>query len=157
MNRIAGRAGITLLLVLALLAGLVFFLFEYVVTAGDWVIFSGSPHVYNGGNIGCGAVTDRDGTMLLDLNASRLHAPEKRNDTVVLGTIGYAPPEQFGISQSDATADVYALGVLLNVLLTGCHPSERLARGRAGKLVLKCTQIDPKHRFPSVEKLLQAL
>ena len=102
-------------------------------------------------------VSDDGRAMLLDLNASRLHAPEKRNDTVVLGTIGYAPPEQFGISQSDATADVYALGVLLNVLLTGCHPSERLARGRAGKLVLKCTQIDPKHRFPSVEKLLQAL
>lgn len=95
--------------------------------------------------------------MLLDLNASRLHVPEKRTDTAVLGTIGYAPPEQFGISQSDATADVYAIGVLLNVLLTGCHPSEKLARGRAGKLVLKCTQIAPKHRFSSVEKLLKAL
>lgn len=78
MNRIAGRAGITLLLVLALLAGLVFFLFEYVVTAGDWVIFSGSPHVYNGGNIGCGAVTDRDGTMLLDLNGQRTYAQEEQ-------------------------------------------------------------------------------
>lgn len=102
-------------------------------------------------------ITDDGRIMLLDLNASREHSPEKRTDTVMLGTIGYAPPEQFGISQSDATADVYAMGVLFNVLLTGCHPSERLARGRAGKLVLKCTQIDPKHRFSSVEKLLKAL
>ena len=92
-------------------------------------------------------ITDDGRAVLLDLNASRVHCSEKSNDTTVLGTIGYAPPEQFGISQSDATADVYALGVLLNVLLTGCHPSERLARGRAGKLVLKCTQIDPKLRF----------
>lgn len=78
MNRIAGRAGITLLLVLALLAGLVFFLFEYTVEAGDWVIFSGSPHVYNGGNIGCGSVLDREGTLLLDLNGQRTYAQEEQ-------------------------------------------------------------------------------
>ena len=84
MNRIAGRATITLLLVLVLLAGLVFFLFEYVTEAGDWVIFSGSPHVYHGGNIGCGLVTDRDGTMLLDLNGQRTYAQEElvRRSTV---------------------------------------------------------------------------
>ncbi len=102
-------------------------------------------------------ISDDGRVVLLDLNASRFHTSEKRSDTVVLGTIGYAPPEQFGISQSGVTADVYALGVLLNVLLTGCHPSEQLARGRAGKLVLKCTQIDPKHRFPSAKKMLEAL
>lgn len=84
MNRIAGRAGITLLLVAVLLAGLVFFLFEYVTEADDWVIFSGSPHVYHGGNIGCGQVTDRDGTMLLDLNGQRTYAQEEllRRSTV---------------------------------------------------------------------------
>ena len=30
-------------------------------------------------------------------------------DTVVLGTIGYASPEQYGISQSDSKADIYAV------------------------------------------------
>lgn len=84
MNRIAGRAGICLLLVLALLSGLVFFLVEYAVEAGDWVIFPGSPHVYNGGNIGCGIVTDRDGVLLLDLNGQRTYAEaeEIRKSTV---------------------------------------------------------------------------
>lgn len=84
MNRIAGRAGITLLLVLVLLAGLTFFVVEYAVEAGDWVIFSGSPHVYNGGNIGCGAVTDRDGTLLLDMNGARTYSSveEVRKATV---------------------------------------------------------------------------
>lgn len=84
MNRIAGRAGITMLLVLALLAGLVFFLVEYAVEAGDWVIFPGSPHVYNGGNIGCGKVTDREGVLLLDLNDQRTYAEaeEVRRSTV---------------------------------------------------------------------------
>lgn len=67
MNRVATRAGITLLLVIALLAGLVFFICEYVAQAGQWVVFPGSPHVYNGGNIGCGVITDREGLLLLDL------------------------------------------------------------------------------------------
>ena len=84
MNRVAGRAVITLFLVLVLLAGLVFFLMEYTVEAGDWVVFSGSPHLYNGGNIGCGAVTDRNGTLLLEMNGQRVYASaeEVRKATV---------------------------------------------------------------------------
>ncbi len=95
--------------------------------------------------------------VLVDLNASRVYALNKNIDTVVLGTVGYASPEQFGISQSDEKSDIYAVGVLLNVMLTGKHPSETLAKGKAGKIVLKCTQIDPKSRFKSVEKLIEAL
>ena len=76
MNRIAGRAGILLLLVLVLLAGFSFFVAEYVTRAHDWVIFPGSPHVYNGGNIGCGTVTDRDGTLLLDMNGERVYTED---------------------------------------------------------------------------------
>lgn len=84
MNRVAGRAGITILLVLILLAGMVFFLAEYVVKAGDWVIFPGSPHVYNGGNIGCGTVIDRNDVLLLDMNGQRRYASleEIRQSTV---------------------------------------------------------------------------
>ena len=74
MNRIASRAMILFLLVLLLLSGFVFFLAEYLIKADDWVIFPGSPHVYNGGNIGCGVVTDKDGVLLLDLNESRRYS-----------------------------------------------------------------------------------
>ncbi len=74
MNRIAGRASITLLLVLLLLAGFVFFICEFIFEAENWVITAGSPHVYNADNIGCGVVTDRDGTFLLDMNGQRTYA-----------------------------------------------------------------------------------
>lgn len=94
---------------------------------------------------------------LIDLNASRQADPKKERDTVALGTIGYASPEQLGISASDEKTDIYAIGVLLNVMLTGEHPSKKLARGKAGRIVLKCTQIDPKHRFRSVERLMKTL
>ena len=78
-------------------------------------------------------------------------------DTVILGTVGYASPEQLGVSQSDARTDIYAAGVLLNVMLTGEHPSVRLASGRLGQIVEKCTAISPSHRYSTAEKLAQAL
>lgn len=102
-------------------------------------------------------VTNSGDVKLLDFNASRIFEEEKSKDTIVLGTIGYAPPEQFGISQSDEKSDIYSVGVLLNVMLTGTHPSKKLAKGKAGKIVLKCTQIDPQSRFTSAQKLKDAL
>ncbi len=76
MNRIAGRAGVILLLAVLLLSGFSFFIAEYVSQADDWIVFPGSPHIYNGGNIGCGIVTDRDGALLLNMNGDRVYAPD---------------------------------------------------------------------------------
>ena len=73
MNRIAGRSGIALLLVLVLVGGLVFFVGEYFLEADDWINAAGSPHVYNGGNIGCGVVLDREGELLLDISDERTY------------------------------------------------------------------------------------
>lgn len=74
MNRVASRAGITVLIALLLIAGLCFFVAEFVTDAEQWVVFSGSPHVYTGGNIGCGTVEDRNGTLLLNLEDGRSYA-----------------------------------------------------------------------------------
>jgi len=93
---------------------------------------------------------------LIDLNASRV-PKGKSKDTVMLGTVGYASPEQLGVCESDERSDIYAIGVLLNVMLTGEHPSKSLAKGRAGKIVQKCTQIDPNSRYASAEELRNAL
>ena len=74
MNRVASRGAIAVLLALLLVAGLGFFVAEYVTNAADWVMFPGSPHVYSGGNIGCGVVVDRDSVLLLDMNGGRTYA-----------------------------------------------------------------------------------
>ena len=71
MNRVASRAAIAVLLALLLVAGMGFFVAEYVMNAKDWVMFSGSPHVYSGGNIGCGTVIDRDDYVLLEMDNGR--------------------------------------------------------------------------------------
>lgn len=95
--------------------------------------------------------------VLIDFDASRIVKPEHPADTVILGTTGYAAPEQFGMSQTDGRADIYSLGVLLNVLLTGQHPSRRLAEGRAGRIVRRCTMMNPDQRFRDVLELRDAL
>lgn len=101
-------------------------------------------------------VTATGRVVLIDLNAAR-QVKNVSCDTVILGTVGYASPEQLGVSQSDARTDIYAAGVLLNVMLTGKHPSVYLARGRMGQIVEKCTAIHPDHRYPTAEKLAQVL
>lgn len=74
--------------------------------------------------------------VLVDLGASTQIRPEKSGDTQLLGTAGYAAPEQFGFSRSDARTDIYAVGILLNELLTGVHPSVKLYRaGNLGQII----------------------
>lgn len=101
-------------------------------------------------------VGDEGRVVLIDLNISRKENRQKR-DTVVMGTVGYASPEQLGIAQSDARTDIYAVGVLLNVMLTGKHPSESMATGHAGRVVRKCLNVDPNARYQSAKRLAEDL
>lgn len=94
--------------------------------------------------------------VLIDFNASRVESNASK-DTVIMGTVGYASPEQLGLSQTDARTDIYAIGVLYNVMLTGKHPTECFAKGRAGHIIRKCTALNPDDRYQSAEKLLSAL
>ncbi len=89
--------------------------------------------------------------------ASRIFKSEISHDTQILGTTGYAAPEQYGITQTDERADIYSLGVLLNIMLTGKHPSKELANGKLGHIVQKCTMVNPKKRYKSVLYLMEAL
>lgn len=95
--------------------------------------------------------------VLIDFDAARLYKPYRSEDTNIIGTIGYAAPEQFGITQSDMRADIFALGVLMNVMLTGEHPSKRLYGGRLRRVIEKCIQINPDKRYQSAAELMRAV
>ncbi len=95
--------------------------------------------------------------VLIDFDAARLHKPEHDADTQILGTTGFAAPEQYGLSQSDIRTDIYSLGVLINVMLTGQHPSKHLAGGKMGRIVDRCTHVNPQHRYKNVLRLMEAL
>ena len=76
MNRVTKRTWLIYLFLIVLLGGMVFFLGEYLVHADEWVSFSGSPHVYNNTNLGCGTITDRDGVALLEMDNQRAYASD---------------------------------------------------------------------------------
>ena len=95
--------------------------------------------------------------VLIDFDASRIYKNANNEDTQILGTTGFAAPEQYGLSQSDGRADIYALGVLLNIMLTGEHPSRKLAAGRMGRIVQRCTMVNPEKRYKNILHLMEAL
>lgn len=95
--------------------------------------------------------------VLIDYDAARIFKNGQAQDTCILGTAGYAAPEQFGIAQTDERADIYSLGILINVLLTGRHPSVRLCDGKLKKVIERCTHIDPSKRYGSVAELKKSV
>ncbi len=99
-------------------------------------------------------VIAKTGTVkIIDFGIARIIKADKNKDTTFLGTEGYASPEQFGFSQTKATADIYSLGVLMNVMLTGHSPDEEMCKEPLRKVVIKCTDLNPKYRYESIEKL----
>ena len=88
MNRIATRAIAVLTLVFLLIAGTVFFVCEYISDAKQWVMFSGSPHIYTDGKTSTGTLVDRDGILLADLSDGRSYNPDAAIRKAVLHWVG---------------------------------------------------------------------
>lgn len=91
---------------------------------------------------------------LIDFGNSRTVKNRQSTDTEYIGTQHYAAPEQFGFSQSDYRTDIFAIGILCNVLLTGGkYPYEQLCRGYFSKVVKRATAVKPKDRYRNVKCL----
>ncbi|HEY4000631.1 MAG TPA: serine/threonine-protein kinase [Candidatus Xenobia bacterium] len=106
---------------------------------------------------------------LIDFGIARVFALGKARDTVLMGTPGFAAPEQYGRDQSDARADIFALGVLMHFLLTGRDPAltpfvfepvrglnAQVSEGTEA-VVMKALHLEPIRRFQSVAALREAL
>lgn len=102
-------------------------------------------------------ITDDGSVKLIDFDASRFFKNGQSKDTRVMGTTGYAAPEQFGLAQSDERTDIFSVGVMMNVMLTGEHPSKKLYKGKLSKIIDKCIQLDPKKRYQTAEELKKSL
>ena len=113
MNRVTRRASAILFLILALLGGLCFFIFEYFTKADQWIVSTGSPHIYNSSNIGTGQVYDRGGKILLDITGKRTYASDElvrratlhwlgdRNGSISAPAIAYYAKEMTGYNIVD--------------------------------------------------------
>ena len=88
MNRVTKRTWLMSLFILVLVLGMVIFLGEYALKASKWVIFPGSPHVYNSANIGMGTLTDRSGEVLLDITDNRTYSSDETTRKSTLHWLG---------------------------------------------------------------------
>jgi len=117
-------------------------------------------------------LTPQGEVKLIDFGIARFFKPGQTRDTMLLGTPGYAAPEQYGgLGQCDARTDVYGLGVLLHQMVTGHDPTQAvtpfplppvgsLMRGlpeHVERAISQATQVQPEYRFASVVDFRQAL
>ena len=105
-------------------------------------------------------IVREDGAVaLIDFEISRTYDSDADTDTQFIGTRRFAPPEQYGFSQTDARADIYSLGVLLCWMLTGSTDvkTARIADERLAAIVRRCAAFSPENRFPSTGAVKKAL
>jgi tRNA A-37 threonylcarbamoyl transferase component Bud32 len=115
-------------------------------------------------------MVERNGTVrLIDFGIVRFFKPGKATDTTKFGTIGYAPPEQYGQGQTDARSDIYALGATMHHLLTAADPSQNplqfqpiralnpAVSAETEQAVMTALNPAPEQRWPSAVALRKAL
>lgn len=98
-------------------------------------------------------ITPYNHVVLIDFNAAKYLTNKESPDTVLLGTKGYAAPEQYGFGSSTPQTDIYALGILIKELVAALPESTTLY----DSVIKKCTQINPEERFETVEQLKEHL
>jgi serine/threonine protein kinase len=120
-------------------------------------------------------VTQDGQIKLIDFGIARIFKSTARQDTNYMGSLGYAPLEQYGSGQTDARSDIYALGATLYDLLTHTTPIDAPARvlhpqnfktprqinpgvsNRVERIVLKAMEKDPEDRFQTAAEMYQAI
>lgn len=98
-------------------------------------------------------VTSFNNVVLLDFNAAKYYSDGSSSDTVLLGTKGYAAPEQYGFGSSAPQTDIYALGILLKEMTASLINSTSIF----DPVIAKCTQMNPSDRYSSIAELKSAL
>ncbi len=104
---------------------------------------------------------------IIDFGIAREYKELSLADTTVLGTRGYAPPEQYN-GQTDPRSDIYALGMTMHHLLTGVDPrsgeayapvrhwNPKLSEG-IEFIINKCTEPARENRYQSCAELMYDL
>lgn len=112
-------------------------------------------------------IDEDDEVRFVDFGIARSYKQDQATDTVKLGTVGFAAPEQFIGTQSDGRADLYSLGAVLLFLGTDCKYSEltqeaeQLFSKRGYSLLLPIVhtlmQPSPEDRYLSADVFITSL
>ena len=90
-------------------------------------------------------VTDDGVVKIIDFDAAKIILPDKRRDTVLIGTPKYAAPEQYGFGASDEKTDIYALGCIIDEMLGD--------KEKYRKVIKKALNIEPRLRYANVKEM----
>lgn len=109
------------------------------------------------------------GIRFIDFGIARLFNPVKDQDTVFMGTPGFAAPEQFRRRQSDPRSDLYSLAATLHYLLTLRDPALNpfqfnpvsLVNGNVSsvfeQVLQRALEIKPENRFQTARDMARVL
>ncbi|MGN1108292.1 MAG: protein kinase, partial [Oscillospiraceae bacterium] len=100
-------------------------------------------------NLICGA----DGHIrLIDFDSARLEKTYQSHDTEPLGTAGFAPPEQYGFTQTDSRSDIYSFGMTMREIL-----GDSADKPKFRCIINRCTQFDPERRYSNINAVGRAV
>jgi eukaryotic-like serine/threonine-protein kinase len=112
-------------------------------------------------------VDEHDRVRLIDFGIARRHKLGGSDDTVKLGSAGFASPEQFQQKQTDPRSDLYSLGAMMYYLLTGgqyfnaikyrIHQVSEDVDPELAELVDKLLSYLPEDRHPSAAAVKEQL
>ena len=116
-------------------------------------------------------VMENGHVVLIDFGIARFFKEGQAQDTVFLGSPGYAPPEQHGASQTNPRSDLYSLGATLHCCLTGrdpflakdrfafppVHQLNPLVPVELDQLIQRMVSMDERERPNSAQEVRQAL
>lgn len=112
-------------------------------------------------------IAQHDEIRLIDFGIARKYKLSGNEDTVKLGTIGFAAPEQFGSGQTDARSDLYSLGALFLYMSTrGAHSEwiagvEQLLRNDSVRkyipVMRRLLRYEPQARYQSIKELREEM
>lgn len=105
---------------------------------------------------------------LIDFGIARLFRSSGAQDTQLLGTPGFAPPEQYGSAQTDERSDIYSLAMTLAQLMTDSvndqgfglkdvHFSYPHISPPVARVLEKATSLKPDDRYESITVFRRAL
>jgi serine/threonine protein kinase len=105
---------------------------------------------------------------LIDFGIARLFRNSVSQDTQLLGTPGFAPPEQYGGAQTDERTDIYSLAMTLFQLLTrsisengfgltNVHANFPHISPPVARALEKATSLRPEDRYDSIVVFRRAL
>ena len=126
MNRVAGRAGIVVILILFLIGVFGFFTVEFAINSSEWIAQEGSPHIYapSGKTLTSMVMTDRNSTILLDtrdgtqysnnadIRKATVHWVGDRGGNIYVRTLSQLTDTlaQIRLDEYDAVSGIYTYG-----------------------------------------------